>query len=126
MLEVIVSIAIITGGLIFVTRAYSTAKYAIQRSFVLFRSGLLLESSMFEFEEKGEVESDFKYGKEFPEDRDYTWLISTTEVPVDPALGQKLDLNLVTLQVSRSKDVEEKKGYVTNYYLTTYLDKKSE
>lgn len=124
LLEVMVSIAIITGGLVFVTRVYSTAKYAIQRSFVMFRSGLLLESEMFEFEEKGKIESDFKDGKEFKEDKDYSWTISTTPLPRDPVLIQKLDLNLVTLEVSRDKDRSEGKSYITKYFLTTYLNDK--
>lgn len=122
LLEVIVSIAVITGGLIFVTRVYSTAKYAIQRSFVLFRSSLLLESKMFEFEDKGMIESDFKDGKAFSDDRDYSWSISTAEVPKDPVLAQPLGLNLVTLEVSRDKDREEKRSYITKYFIATYLN----
>lgn len=124
LLEVIVSIAIITGGLVFVTRVYSTAKYAIQRSFVLFRSSLLLESKMFEFEEKGKIESDFKDGKVFSDDKDYSWSISTAAIPKDPVLAQGLDLNITTLGVSRDKDREERKSYVTKYSLSTYLNDK--
>lgn len=124
LLEVIVSIVVITTGLVFVTRVYSTAKYAIQRSSALFESSLLLESKMFEFEEKGKIERDFKEGKQFDEDRGYSWLISTEEVPRDPLLGQKLNLNIVTLEVSRQKDREEKKSYISKYSLTTYLNNK--
>ena len=124
LLEVIVSIAIITSGLVFVTRVYSTAKYAIQRSFVLFKSSLLLESKMFEFEEKGKIESDFTDGKTFSDDRDYSWSIRTVPAPEDPILKQKLGLNIITLEVSRLKDIAERKSYVTKYFLTTYLDDK--
>lgn len=121
LLEVIVSIAIITGGLVFVTRVYTTAKYAIQRSSVMFSSSLLLESKMFEFEEKREIESDFKDSKEFSPDKDYSWSISAVSVPIDPVLRQKLDLNLVTLEVARKRDREERRSYISKYYLTTYL-----
>lgn len=124
LLEVVVSIAIITGGLVFVTRVYSTAKYAIQRSFVLFRSSLLLESKMFEFEEKGAIESDFKDGKVFSDDKDYSWSVSSTAVPKDPVLAQPLELNLVKLEVSRDKDRDERKSYITKYSSTTYLGNK--
>lgn len=124
LLEVIVSIAIITGGLVFVSRVYSTAKHAIQRSFVLFGSSLLLESKMFEFEERQNIKSDFKDRKKFSDDRDYLWAISTVPVPADETLRQALDLNIVTLEVSRMKDRDEKKSYITRYYLTTYLNNK--
>lgn len=124
LLEVIVSIVIITSGLVFVMRVYSTARYAIQRSSTLFESGLLLESEMFEFEEKGKIESDFKHGKQFPGDSPYSWSIKTQALPRDPVLGQKLNLNIVTLEVSRHKDREEKKSYISKHSLTTYLDNK--
>ena len=127
LLEVIVSIVIITSGLLFVMRVYSTARYAIQRSSALFESGLLLESKMFEFEEKGKIESDIKEGKQFSRESGYSWLIKTEEAPKDPVLEQKLDLNIVTLEVSRHRDKEERKSYVSKYFLTTYLnDKKNE
>jgi len=124
LLEVIVSIVIITSGLLFVMRAYSTARYAIQRSSVLFESGLLLESKMFEFEEKGQIERDLKDGKQFSRESGYSWLIKTEEAPKDLVLEQKLDLNIVTLEVSRHRDREERKSYVSKYFLTTYLNDK--
>lgn len=120
----IVSIVIITSGLLSVMRVYSTTRYAIQRSLVLFESSLLLESKMFEFEEKGKIERDLKDGKQFSRESGYSWLINTEEPPKDPVLGQKLDLNIVTLEVSRHRDREEKKSYVSKYLLTTYLDDK--
>ena len=127
MLEVIVSIVIITSGLLFVMRVYSTARYAIQRSLVLFESGLLLESGMFEFEEKGEIKRDLKDGKQFSRKSGYSWLIKAEEAPKDPVLGQKLDLDIVTFEVSRHRDREERKPYVSKYFLTTYLnDKKNQ
>ena len=124
LLEVIVSIVIITSGLLFVMRVYSTARYAIQRSLILFESGLLLESGMFEFEEKGKIESDLKDGKQFPQESPYSWSVKTEEAPKDPALGQKLDLDIVTFEVSRHKDRQERKSYVSKYFLTTYLNDK--
>ncbi|MCX5667985.1 MAG: prepilin-type N-terminal cleavage/methylation domain-containing protein [Candidatus Omnitrophica bacterium] len=124
LLEVIVSIVIITSGLLFVMRVYSTARYAIQRSSVLFESGLLLESKMFEFEEKGEIEKDLKDGKQFSRESGYSWSIKTEEAPKDPVLEQKLDLDIVTLEVSRHRDKEERKSYLSKYFLTTYLNDK--
>ncbi|MDO8535445.1 MAG: prepilin-type N-terminal cleavage/methylation domain-containing protein [Candidatus Omnitrophota bacterium] len=124
LLEVIVSIVIITSGLLFVMRVYSTAHYAIQRSLVLFESGLLLESKMFEYEEKGIIEKDIKEGKQFSPENGYSWSIRTEEAPRDPVLGQKLELNIVTLDLTRHKDKEERKSYVSKYSMTTYLGNK--
>ena len=124
LLEVVVSIVILTSGLVFVTRVYSTAKSAIQRSQVLFESSLLLESALFEYEEKGKIESDFKDGKQFSDNKDYSWSIRTEEAPEDPVLGKKLGFNVVTLDVSRDKDREERRSYISKYSLTTYLDNK--
>lgn len=125
LLEVMVSIAIIAGALVFVTRVYGTAKYALQRSSVMFVSSLLLESKMFEFEEKGSIERDFKDGRDFKDDPDYSWSISSLEVERDPTLSQKLDLNIVALEVARNRDKKEQRSYITKYSLITYLkDKK--
>jgi type II secretory pathway pseudopilin PulG len=121
LLEVVVSIAIITGALVFVVRAYTTAKYALQRSSVMFTSSLLLENQMFEFEEKGSIESDYKDGRDFPDDKDYSWSVSAVKTDTDPVLNQKLGLNLVTLEVSRNRDRKEARSYITKYGIATYL-----
>lgn len=121
LLEVVVSIAIITSALVFVVRAYTTAKYALQRSSVMFISSLLMENEMFEFEEKSSIETDYKDGKDFPDNKDYSWSISAVSTDLDPVLNQKLGLNIVTLEVSRNKDKEERRSYITKYSLTTYL-----
>lgn len=121
LLEVIIAIAILTGGLVFVMRVYSTAKYAIQRSFVIFRSALLLESRMFEYEEKGKIRDDMNEGKDFADDRDYSWKMSAIPVGRDPVLQDDLGIDTVTLEVLRNKDKEEKRSYVTVYSVVTYL-----
>jgi type II secretory pathway pseudopilin PulG len=121
LLEVVVSIAIITGALVFVVRAYTTAKYALQRSSVMFTSSLLLENQMFEFEEKGSIESDYKDGRDFPDDKDYSWSVSAVKTDTDPVLNQKLGLNLVMLEVSRNKDRKEARSYITKYGIATYF-----
>jgi len=107
LLEVIVSIVIITGALLFVTRSYSVSKQAIERSRDLFKSGLLLEAEMFAFEEKGEVDEGSKKG-EFSDNKDYLWKINT--VPT-------ANLNTITLSVFRRNNPQE------TYSLHTYLNK---
>ena len=125
LLEIMVSIIIITTGLVYVMRVYSTSNYAINRSLVLFESSLLLESKMFEFEEKSGIESNFKKAEEFSDNEGYSWSINTEPLAVDPVIGQKLDLNTATLEISRLKDIKERRAYLTKYSLTTYLNNKS-
>ena len=79
---------------------------------------------MFEFEEKGKIERDLKDGKQFSKDSPYFWSVKTEEAPKDPVLGQKPDLNIVTLEVSRHRDREERKSCISKYFLTTYLNDK--
>ena len=107
LLEVIVSIVIITSALLFVTRSYSVSKQAIERSRGLFKTGLLLEEEMFAFEEKGEISEGYKEG-EFSENKDYLWKITAT-----PAAN----LNTVNLSISRRNNSQEA------YSLYTYLNK---
>jgi Tfp pilus assembly protein PilV len=121
LLEVVVSIAVIVTGLVFVTRVYSTAKYALARSAVLFESGLLLENRMFEYEEKGKIEADLKDSRTFTDNKGYSWSLVTSGVQRDPVLNVKLNLNAVKLEVARLKDTEEKRPYVTRYGIYTYL-----
>lgn len=117
-----VSVAIIAGGLIFVTRVYSTAKYAIQRSFVLYKSSLLLESRIFEYEERGAINENFGDGHVFPEDRDYSWTLVSSPLPVDPVFNQKLDISLTRLDVTRDRDRADRRGHITRHSLWTYLN----
>ena len=107
LLEVIVSIVIITSALLFVTRSYSVSKQAIERSRDLFKSGLLLEEEMFAFEEKGEIGEGSKEG-EFSNNKDYFWKINAAPTA---------NLNTVTLSVFRRNNPQEV------YSLYTYLNK---
>jgi hypothetical protein len=79
---------------------------------------------MFEFEEKENIEKDFKDGKQFSPENGYSWLIKAESPPKDPVLGRNMDLNIATLEVSRHRDKEERKLYVSKYFLTTYLGSK--
>lgn len=122
LLEVMVSVAIIAGGLIFVTRVYSTAKYALQRSSVLFKSSLLLESQIFEYEEKGGIRENLSDGRVFTDDRDYSWAVTSAPLPADPVFNQILPVSLTRLDVSRRRDGDQRRGNITVYSLWTYLN----
>jgi Tfp pilus assembly protein PilE len=97
LLEVMISIVIITSALLFVTRSYSVSKQAIERSRDLFKSGLLLEEEMFAFEETGEISEGSGEG-EFNDNKDYLWKINAV-----PAAN----LNTVTVSVFRRNNPQE-------------------
>jgi len=103
LLEVIVSIVVITGGLVYVTRVWSASSRAIARSEEFFNSSLLAEAKMFEFEEKAQIEALLKSG-EFSEGQDYTW-----EIEAAPMEGSTL--NMVRLDILKKNRIDKQSLY---------------
>ena len=121
LLEVMVSIIVITGGLLFVMRVYSTAKNALDRSRTLFTHSLLLEEKIFDLEEKGIIEEDTTRGQ-FPGNKDYFWEVEAAALAPQ---GQELsDLCAVKLDAYYSKSSPDA-APPDRYYLFTYLNKKT-
>ena len=115
-----VSIIVITGGLLFVMRVYSTAKEALDRSRTLFKHSLLLEEKIFDFEEKGIIEEDTDRGS-FPDEKDYRWEAAAVALATQ---GQDLsDICSVKLGVYYDKN-SSSAGTLDKYYIWTYLNKK--
>ena len=120
LLEVMVSIIVITSGLLFVMRVYSTAKGAIDRSRILFKHSLLLEEKIFDFEERGVIEEDTARGH-FPDLNDYFWEVEATALAPQ---GQDLsDICAVKMDVYHAGSSSQS-GPPDKYYLFTYLNKK--
>jgi len=103
-----VSIVVITGGLLFVTRAYSAAQHALTRSRDISIAGFLLEEKAFELDEKGALAVSSIEG-EFAGRQGYSWKIDA--VPIEGTM-----LNAVTLEVSR----QGARGW--SYSISTYLN----
>jgi len=120
LLEVMVSIVVITAGLLFVMRVYSTAKEALQRSRDFFKYSLLLEDRMYDFEEKGVIEEGRDKGR-FPSLREYYWEVSADSLAFEE---QELsDLCSVRMDVFyRASSAQAEKS--DKYSLFTYLFKK--
>ncbi|MCK4462843.1 MAG: hypothetical protein KAU58_00860 [Candidatus Omnitrophica bacterium] len=110
--EVMISIVIITAGLLFIMHSYSTSKNSIQRSTEVFKTSLLLENKMFEYEVQEGIEEDSEDDGEFEEDEEYGWEIAAN-------FKEDLNLNLVTLKVFQEKDRDN-----TEYPIFTYLKSK--
>ncbi|MDD5135754.1 MAG: hypothetical protein PHX20_01680 [Candidatus Omnitrophica bacterium] len=120
LLEVMVAIVVITGGLLFVMRVYSTAKEALYRSRDLFKYSLLLEEKMYDFEERCKIE-DGREHDHFPDLREYQW--ETVAEPLAPE-GQVLcDLCSLKLDVFY-KSGSSSAGQSDKYYLFTYIPRK--
>ena len=116
LLEVMASIIIITGGLLFVMRVYSTARTALERSHTLFKNSLLLEEKVFDLEERGVVEEGKDTGH-FSGKNDYSWQVNASQLsPDNPDLS---DLEILELDVFNDAISPSDK-----YFLFTYLNKK--
>ena len=116
LLEVMASIIIITGGLLFVIRVYSTARMALERAHALFKNSLLLEEKAFDLEEKGVVEEGTDTGH-LESSGDYSWHVNAYPLSADdPSLS---DINVLELSVFNNTASSPDK-----YYIFTYLDKK--
>ena len=114
LLEVMASIVVITGGLLFIMRVYSTAKEALDRSRTLFGHSLLLEEKIFDFEEKGEAE---RLSKEYELAgvKNHLWSANA-----QPAALEGSSLNVLTLAVFQ-KNVSNP----ARHSLVTYLKDKA-
>ena len=116
LLEVMASIIIITGGLLFVMRVYSVARMALERSHSLLKNSLLLEEKAFDLEEKGIVEEGTDSGH-FPVSNDYSWQVNA--YPLSPDNPDLSDLNIFELGVFNNTISPPDK-----YFIFTYLIKK--
>ena len=117
--EVIVSIVIITSGLLLVMRGYSSSKQNMQKSTVLLGTTVLLESGMWQPEEAGEVVEGM-YTGEF-DDRRFSWELEAGPVDMGEEYSGDTEINAVTLEV-----VDKKNASFAGYSVKTYLKNKTE
>ena len=111
LLEVILSVLLVAGGLLAVTQSFSVSKKMLFQSRELFRSALLLREKMFELEYRGDIGPMIKSGSWAQEARD--WNVHTAPLP-------DADLERVELEVFKSHQPG------SGYSLETYLKKKKE
>jgi len=72
LLEVLVSIAIISLGLIYVVRSFSSSARAVETATNFIRSVSLIEAKIWDLEAKGAIEEGRAEG-EFEDEEGYTW-----------------------------------------------------
>jgi len=117
--EAILSVAILSFGLVLVLHSFTGSLKAARISQNYMRAVLLLEAKMTELEWKGSLDSGISEGKFSQKNERFAWKIEAT--PVEEISGEdeekkRVELNKVHLTVSWS---EGKK--VERIELTTYL-----
>ena len=110
LVEVILTVALVAGGLLFVTASFSVSKKILYRSRELFQTGLLLQEKMFELQEKEEIALMSRHG---------AWQDPPADWNVQVSPVAQTDLVRVDLEVS----APGKPG--TGRDLETYLWKKA-
>ena len=115
--EVMMSIVIVTAGLLFIMHAYSASKRAIDRSSEAFKISLLLASKMWEYEAADEIEEERDSG-DFEEEEGYSWETDVEAVQDEEDFDLTSELNALRLSVFK-----EKERKFTEYSISTYLFK---
>jgi len=113
--EVMVSIVIISIGILFITRLFSSSTDSIKRSLDVFKVSLLLEEKMWELEEKGKIPREKSSG-DFKEHEGYAWEIEAEPLEDENSFELSPKLNIVRLRAFKEKDRKS-----TEYSLATYL-----
>ena len=106
LLEVILSVVVVTASLIFLARSYDSSKTLVLRSDEITDAGLLFEDRMFLFEEKGLIPSKDDSGS-FAEGK-YGWVLRSA-----PLGTEAPGLNAVLLEVFPKKAPERIYGLST-------------
>ena len=111
MIEVLLSLVILTSGLLVIVRSYYVAGKALERSQILFRSSLLIEEALFEPEARGAVNPEVTGGT-CASDPGYAWSLKVSRASKEKP---EKDLSLVELTLSS----KERRPYV--FTVATYL-----
>ena len=115
--EVMMSIVIVTTGLLFIMHSFSASKRSIDKSTEMFKISLLLTSKMWDYEAAGEIEEGGDSG-DFEEEEGYSWEVDAE--PVESVEGFDFTPELNSLELSVFKEKERKS---TEYSVSTYLPK---
>lgn len=108
LLEVILSVFVVTVGVVFVTGAFITSIKAFKASRIYANAVCLLENRMWEYEEKGNIEDGREAGK-FDDYENAEWEIEAKELDDMP-------LNETSAEV-----IIDGKGTKTRFKVVTYF-----
>ena len=109
LLEVILSVFVVTVGVVFVISSFITSLKAFKVSKIYVEAAYLIEQKLWDYEEKGKIKEEHTSGK-FDDSKDAEWNIVAKEL-------EDIPLNETTAEVTIKK--EEKKSHfkvVTYFY----------
>ncbi len=110
LLEVILSVFVVTVGIVFVTGSFITSIKAFKASRIYTNTVCLLENRMWEYEEKGKIKDGRESGK-FDDCKNAEWEIEARELDDMP-------LNETSAEVIMAKE-----GMKTHFKVVTYFQK---
>ena len=108
LLEVILSVFVVTVGVVFVIGSFITSIKAFKVSNVYVEMLYLLEDKLWEYEEKGEIEDGRDSGK-FDDYKDAGWEIEAKELEDIPLLE-------TTAEVSIKKEGQKRYFEIATYF----------
>ena len=108
LIEVLVSIPIVTIGIVSVMRGFSTTITAIKVSRGYLKASAYLEEKLWEFQERGTIGTDVELEGSF-DDKDFRWYLETKD-------SERRGINLVNLTVFW-KDRKDERSININTYL---------
>ncbi len=107
LLEVLVSITIISVGLVYIARSFSSSSRAIETSARFLKSVALAEERLWDIEAKGVIDTGSDKGH-FDRDRSYTWALEAKELGDAP-------LNTVALWIEWSEPARKQRVTLETY-----------
>ena len=117
--EVMISIVIITSGLLLVMRGYSSSKQLLQKSTALLETTLILESRIWQPEEAGEAAEGVFIGES--NDRRFSWKLEAAPADMGGEYNGEMEINVVTVEVVDAKSVPS-----AGHSVKTYLKNETE
>jgi type II secretory pathway pseudopilin PulG len=108
LLEVILSVLVVSVGVVFVINSFITSIKAFKVSKVYVEALYLIEQKLWDYEEKGKIEDGRDSGK-FDDYKNAEWEIEAREI-------EGLPLNETTAEVTMKTDTEKRRFKVTTYF----------
>jgi hypothetical protein len=105
---VILSVLVVSVGVVFVINSFITSIKAFKVSKVYVEALYLIEQKLWDYEEKGKIEDGRDSGK-FDDYKNAEWEIEAREI-------EGLPLNETTAEVTMKTDTEKRRFKVTTYF----------
>lgn len=108
LLEVILSVFVVTVGVVFVINSFITSLKAFKVSKVYVEAAYLIEQKLWDYEEKGKIKEEHTSGK-FDDYKNAEWDIKVKEL-------EDIPLNETTAEVTIKKEEKKSRFKVVTYF----------